>query len=78
MKLTALDLDRRIADKLPNCADSLPWPIETEPAHTGATAKDPAPLREYDVERAWPWWPAACVAAVLAGAFLPPLIERLR
>jgi hypothetical protein len=40
-QLTVADLDAAIADKVPNCADSLPYPLPTEPDHFGATARMP-------------------------------------
>lgn len=33
------------------------------------------PLPPYDVEREFRWFPWACLLAVVAGAFLPPLLS---
>jgi hypothetical protein len=74
-KVSVRDLDQRIAEKLPNAADGLPYPLPTEPPHIGATAKQPAPQRDmWADERSFPWLLVAYVAAVLLGAFLPHLI----
>lgn len=40
-QLSVAHLDRAIADKVPNAADSLPYPLPTEPDHFGATARMP-------------------------------------
>ena len=36
------------------------------------------PLPEYDVEREWPWFPWACLAVTLAGAFGPIAYDCVR
>jgi hypothetical protein len=74
-KLTAREMNESIAGKLPNAADSLPFPLPTELPHIGATAKQPAPQRDmWADERSFPWLLVVYVAAVLLGAFLPHLI----
>lgn len=72
-RLTVRDLN----NALPNCAESLPYPLPTEPYHTGETVTAPAPLRDFDCERSWRWWPYACALAVLLGAVVPPLFAGL-
>jgi hypothetical protein len=70
-RLTAGHLDKAIADKFPNAADSSPIPLQTEPDHFGATAKDAARRRFNDTTERFPrtlreaqrnprdWWTTA-------------------
>jgi len=72
-RLTVRDLN----NALPNCAESLPFPLETEPVHRGTKFKQPAPQRDmWEDERRFPWLLVLYVGAVLIGAFLPHLIAR--
>jgi hypothetical protein len=59
-KVSVRDLDQRIAEKLPNAADGLPYSLPTEPAHYGATWKDNAPARESSLTV----WAERCIYAI--------------
>jgi hypothetical protein len=74
-RLTERHLNRQIADKLPNCADSLPFPLPTEPDHIGATVKEPAPKRGdmWWLEREHPmvgWLYVLAFVAVIVGSWM--------
>lgn len=77
-KLIAADFD-------PSQDEPAPTFIIGEVEHTsdfgvldvGSTFKAPAPLRDFDCERSWRWWPYACALAVLLGAVVPPLFAGL-
>lgn len=49
-KLTLADVNRQIADKVPNCADSLPFPLETEPFFIGEHAHQPSRIQRSPAE----------------------------
>lgn len=78
-KVSLADLNARIAERVANCADSSPVPLETEAFFIGEHAKAPAPSRPmpfmFDVETTTPYFRWVLVAALLIGCFGPPLLK---
>lgn len=64
----------------PSAAARSPIPEATEPAHIGATARDPVPKRMpvmWDVETTTPYFRWMAIAAFLFGLLATPLLRWL-
>lgn len=49
-KVSAADLNARVAERVDNCSDSLPWPMETESFFIGEFAHEPSRVQRSPAE----------------------------
>lgn len=50
-KVSMADLNARVADRVDNCSDSLPFPLPTEPFFIGEFSREPSRIQSSPEER---------------------------